>query len=80
MTKAEARRKIKEVMSATFSIDAESIDENTTQKGIKKWSSLNHLRLVTNLEKELSLKFDMKDIDKLTSYSGIESLVLSKLE
>jgi acyl carrier protein len=80
MTKTEARRKIKEVMSATFSLDADSIDENTTQKNTKKWSSLNHLRLVTNLEKELGLKFAMKEIEQLTSYNSIEEMVLSKMQ
>ncbi|MEI6044649.1 MAG: acyl carrier protein [Chloroflexota bacterium] len=78
MTNSEIRRTIREVMAATFEIDPDEIDNQTRQQDIDSWTSLAHLRLITNLEQALNLRFTMKEATVLISYAEIEKTVLAK--
>lgn len=78
MTKIEARRTIREVMANTFDIDEDEVTEESGQKDIPTWTSMAHLRLITNLEQALSLRFTMKEAAMLTSYAEIEKAILAK--
>jgi acyl carrier protein len=65
-------------MASTFEVDEDELNDSTSQKDIATWTSMAHLRLITNLEQALSLRFTMKEAAALTSYAEIEKTVLSK--
>ena len=54
----ETREKIKNVMSAVFSIDADSINENSSPDNIEEWDSLRHLNLAVALEDRKSTRLN----------------------
>ena len=62
--------RIKDVMSAVFGVEADSISEESSQDNIEGWESIKTLDLIVALEEEFGViidPFDMEDIsiDKL---------------
>ncbi len=73
----ESLTKIREIISLSFDVPAESVTENTTQADIKRWDSLGHVNLMVALENELDLGLEIEDFDKLTSVAAIVEFVES---
>lgn len=48
-----------------------SVDENSTQDNSENWDSLNHVKLIIELQDAFGLKIAAKDIDKLLSVKEI---------
>ena len=59
--------KLKKIIAKTFNCKISEIKETTTINKIKQWDSLNHYKLVANIEKEFKLKFKEGEPETLTS-------------
>jgi acyl carrier protein len=70
---------IKEVMALVLNIDAQKIDDDTSKDNTPGWDSANHINLVLALEEEFSLSFEVTELEMMTSYFEILSVVGSKL-
>jgi len=71
-------QKIKEIMSAVFSIDAAAWDENVLNRdNIEEWDSLSHLSLVTCLEEEFKVEIEPDEIPLLDSVAAITKILES---
>ena len=60
--------KLKKVMADIFEIPEGTIDETTSQESLAEWTSLAHLRLITELEVNFGVNVSMEDALTLTSY------------
>ena len=59
-------------ISCTFSSDA-------TRGDIEEWDSLSHIRLLTAIEANFSVQFDLDEIGNMTTVSTIVDLLHEKL-
>ena len=50
------------VAAAVFQVDTDGIDLAMTPNDIEKWDSLNHLRLITAVEREFNVRLSMNQI------------------
>ena len=75
----ETREKIKNVMSAVFSIDADSINENSSPDNIEEWDSLRHLNLAVALEEAFNIELSEEDIMELMNFKLIELKIKEKI-
>ena len=64
-------KKIKQIMSQVFNIDAQEITEDSTQDTIDNWDSLRHMSLVMALEEEFGLELDENQIIEMMSFKLI---------
>jgi|ETNmetMinimDraft_13_1059891.scaffolds.fasta_scaffold376018_1 acyl carrier protein len=64
-------KKIKQIMSQVFNIDAQEITEDSTQDTIGNWDSLRHMSLVMALEDEFGLELDENQIIEMMSFKLI---------
>lgn len=64
-------KKIKQIMSQVFNIDAQEITEDSTQDTIGNWDSLRHMSLVMALEEEFGLELDENQIIEMMSFKLI---------
>jgi len=48
-----------------------SVDENSTKDNTDNWDSLNHVKLILELQDTFDIKISTKDIDKLLSAKEI---------
>lgn len=69
---------LKKIFSKIFDIPEEKIGESTTKENVPEWDSFNHLLLVSEIEKELSLKLTMEQVEKATSFKKFEELLSNK--
>lgn len=68
-------QKYKDVFINVFSANASELDECFTFKNVKRWDSVAHLTLISELEDAFDILFESEDILHFGSYlNGIEIL------
>ena len=73
-------KKIKHVIAKTFNCKIADINKDFSIGSVKSWDSLNHYKLVANLEKEFKIQFDDGEPETLTSLKIITSTIKSHYE
>jgi acyl carrier protein len=66
---------LKQVFSNIFNIKYEKINDRSSIDNIKKWDSLNHIKLVIALENKFKVKIKTDDIIKLNSFKKIKKIL-----
>ena len=59
--------------------DSISLQLESTAKDVDNWDSLNHMVLISAIEKKYHIKFSLKEIMKLKNVGDMCSLVQSKI-
>lgn len=54
-----------------FDLPADTPSESITQQALAHWDSLAMVQLITELEREFCLQFDIDEISRLRSYDEI---------
>jgi acyl carrier protein len=67
--------RVKQVLSRIFEIPMEEIDDGTSPGTVGLWDSLNHLRLISELEKVFEMRLAQKEIRAMVSYAVIRETV-----
>jgi acyl carrier protein len=67
------RERIKKTIKNVLEID--TVPDNICQMTCVEWDSMNHLRLVVELESEFGVSFDPLDIVELDSLDAIENKI-----
>ena len=75
----ENLERYKKVFMEVFEANEETLGENFTTENVERWDSVGQMALITALEQEFDIMFDIDDIYEFTSYlKGIE--ILKKYE
>lgn len=67
--------RIKAIAADVFQLDAASIDLEMGPDDIESWDSLNHLRLITEVESAFSVRLTMKQIQEIESLGDLAQFV-----
>jgi acyl carrier protein len=67
--------KVKTLMARVMRIDIEKITAYSSTDTIATWDSLNHMKLVLALEEEFEISFDDTQIEHMTSFAKVISLI-----
>ena len=62
------------LMRKFFNIPDLTISENTTAKDIDAWDSLNHMNLISEIEKQFKIQFDFFEV---MDFENIDELLKS---
>ncbi len=79
MTREELFRKITEIFREEFDDDTLVIVDETNAEDIEDWDSLAHVELVMAMEKEFSMKFNLKEVGQLQNVGEMADLILRKM-
>ena len=79
MTRDEIMEKVQTIFRDVFDDDTLIITDSTNSSDIEDWDSLEHITLVVSMEKEFSLSFDLKEVNKLANVGEMVDLLASKL-
>ena len=55
------------------------ITVNSNNKNVKKWDSLNHIKIVLGIEKEFNIKFALSEFDEINNIKNLKKLIKSKI-
>ena len=72
--------RLNEVFQDVFDDDSITVNPNTTAADIEDWDSLMHINLVSAVEDEFEVEFEMKDILDLDNVGDFVDLIIRVLE
>lgn len=67
--------RIKEVMSAVFEVDVDSINEVSSQDNISGWESIKTLDLIVALEEEFGVTIPLEEVGNMINYKYIKLMI-----
>tara|TARA_B100001989_G_C24493429_1_gene440835 strand:+ start:973 stop:1215 length:243 start_codon:yes stop_codon:yes gene_type:complete len=70
--------KLKEIISKILKINLGKIPNNLNRDNCKNWDSMNHVRLILEIEKEFGFKIDNNDAIDLVSLETLVKFLDSK--
>lgn len=70
--KNENEKILKNIFSKIFKISITKISDKISVQTIKKWDSLNHLRLILEIERRFNISFSHELVPKLQSFKIIK--------
>lgn len=79
MERTEIFTKIELIFREVFDDNTIQIAEEMSAADIEEWNSLNHMILVSEVEKVFSIKFKLKDLNKMRNIGDMMDIVTSKL-
>jgi acyl carrier protein len=64
---AAIHARVQDVFRAELDDEELVIGPDTSQKNLKAWDSLAHIRLISGIENEFDVQFSLAEIEQLTS-------------
>lgn len=72
-------QRIAEVFSAVFEVSAERVTDSLSPQDVTGWDSLGHVRLVTQLQEQFGLEFEVDEIMRMENVAEIKKILAAKL-
>ena len=79
MNKTEISDRVQDIFRDVFDDEELLINDSTNSENIEDWDSLNHINLVTLIEKEFKVRFGLGEIANLNDVGEMIDLILSKI-
>ena len=80
MTREEIFNGVQDIFRDIFDEDDMVIENATSSDEIEDWDSLNHINLVSAIEKEFKIKFALGELMVLKDVGAMVDLMMDKLK
>ena len=80
MTREEVFNGVQDIFRDIFDEDDMVIENATSSDEIEEWDSLNHINLVSAIEKEFEIRFALGELMALKDVGGMIDLMTEKLK
>lgn len=71
--------KLSVIFKSVFSDDSLVLNNELSANDVERWDSLSHMLLITEIENEFSIKFKLKDLNKMQNVGDMINIIDSKL-
>lgn len=71
--------KLEDIFRDTFTKSQFDFSIDTDRDDIEEWTSLNQIRLLTAIEEEFSISFDLSEIESLTDVDSLVTTLRPKV-
>ena len=78
MNRTDIFQKVKTVFEDILDEIEIDLVEATTAEDVEEWDSLTHIQIITEIEKQFSVRFSTRDIEGLKNIGDMVNLVASK--
>ena len=79
MEKREVVNKLTAIFRKVLSNGSLEITNELTANDVDNWDSLTHMLLITEIEESFSIKFKLKDLNKMRNVGDMIDIISSKL-
>jgi len=79
MEKKEILSKLTTIFRNMFSDNSLVLTNELTANDVQNWDSLSHMLLVSEIEDSFSIKFKLKDLNKMRNVGDMVDIIISKL-
>ena len=80
MTRDEVHKNVQEIFRDIFDEDDLIVNDRTSSDEIEDWDSLNHINLVSAIEKEFHIRFALGELQTLKDVGAMIDLMEEKLK
>ena len=80
MTRKELFDGVQDIFRDIFDEDDMVIEDKTSSDDVEEWDSLNHINLVSAIEKEFEIRFDLGELMVLKDVGAMIDLMIEKLK
>ena len=80
MTREELFDGVQDIFRDIFDEDDMIIEDKTSSDDIEDWDSLNHINLVSAIEKEFEIRFALGELMALKDVGAMIDLMIEKLK
>ena len=80
MTREEVFNGVQDIFRDIFDEDDMVIEDKTSSDDIEDWDSLNHINLVSAIEKEFKIRFALGELMALKDVGAMIDLMIEKLK
>jgi acyl carrier protein len=70
---------LNEAIAEILDLDPEEVGDELSRETADNWDSLNHLRIVTAIERAFSIRLTMAEIESGTSVARLKEIVGARL-
>jgi acyl carrier protein len=78
MERTELVTKLTAVFRKVFNNDSLVLTDELTANDVDNWDSLSHMLLITEIENTFSIKFKLKDLNKMRKVGDMIDIIMSK--
>ena len=71
MDREKIMEKLNEVFREVFDNESITVSDSTTAKDINEWDSLTHITLISEIEEEFEVEFEMEDVTQMKNVGEI---------
>ena len=71
--------KLTPIFRATFNNDSLVLTHELTANDVENWDSLTHMLLITEIEDFFSIKFKLKELNKMRNVGDMVDIINSKI-
>ena len=79
MEKIELEKKLTSIFRRVFNNATLELSGELTANDVEGWDSLSHMILIAEVENELSIRFKLKELNKMRNVHDMLSVIESKL-
>jgi acyl carrier protein len=79
MTREEVLNTVQDIFRDIFDDQTLVIENSTNSEDIEDWDSMNHINLVSAIEKEFSIRFALGELQTLNDVGSMIDLMMQKL-
>jgi len=76
---SEVDQLILKVLSKNLKIQFKNLNEKIGINITPEWDSVNHLNIISSLEKKFEIEFNTKEISELTNFQNIKKIIEQKV-
>jgi len=70
--------KLRSIMSKILKMDKKDINEKVSRSNTEEWDSFNHLLLISEIEKEMKIKFTIQEVEQIRTFKDFIEIVTKK--
>ena len=79
MERSELIDRLTNIFRATFDEGSLILTDELTANDVDNWDSLTHMILISKIEKELDIKFKLKELNKMKNIGALIEIITSKI-
>ncbi|MFH1119617.1 MAG: acyl carrier protein [Bacteroidota bacterium] len=80
MEKTEVLVKLTPIFRSIFGNNSLVLNDELTANDVENWDSLTHMLLITEIENNFSVKFKLKDLNKMRNVGDMVQTIISKIQ
>lgn len=78
MDRKEICRRVQGILIEVLELENFELKENMAASDVRGWDSLNHMIIISKIEKEFNVRFKLKELSKLENLDALLDLIHQK--